>query len=460
MAGPCARWPFFALTLLAAAASSSAEAPPEAMPAPGDSSGDIESLFEPAAAAEGGTAARKPLALHGAMTQETAYRVDRPRRFTKIRQELLLTESGGITEDLAFRATQRVLYDAVYGLTNTFPNHVNSSQEFEVQVRETYLDYSRGPIDVRIGKQQIVWGEALGLFFADIVNAKDLREFVLEEFSLIRIPQWGIDAEFSEGNAHAELVWLSRQFHRLGVSGSEFEFPYPVPAAETPLAVVDPSKPPGTISSSEVGGRLSYLLDGWDLGVFYLYSWEKFPVLFRRITGGVYEFSPQYKRAHYIGGSFSKDLRSVVLRGEFAANPRGFFPTFDPRDADGIAQRSVVDYLVGFDYTLFGAIDTNVQLLQRWIPHHNDFLVNEKGLRTHLSFWAKTGFFSNRIEPELLVLFGLSEDDTLYRPKIRWKVADAVDVTVGADVFQGERSGIFGRFDKKSRLYMELRYHF
>ncbi len=105
-------------------------------------------------------------------------------------------------------------------------------------------------------------------------------------------------------------------------------------------------------------------------------------------------------------------------------------------------------------------MDTNVQLLQRWIPHHDDLLANEKELRTHLSFWAKTGFLDNKIEPELLVLFGLSDPDTLYRPKIRFNITDALDLVLGADVFQGDPTGLFGRFDKKSRLYTEVRYSF
>jgi len=40
---------------------------------------------------------------------------------------------------------------------------------------------------VRLGRQQIVWGEAIGTFVTDVVNPKDFREFVLPDFSELRI---------------------------------------------------------------------------------------------------------------------------------------------------------------------------------------------------------------------------------------------------------------------------------
>src|SRR3989338_4161296 len=163
-------------------------------------------------------AVRKSLELHGEVRQETAYRVAGSKEWTKIRQQALLTESVRLTDELSLRATQRAWYDAVFDATDNFPESVESDQEWALELRETYLDYSHGPFDARIGKQQVVWGDAVGLFFADIVNAKDLREYILPDFDLIRIPQWAVDLEYTAGQAHAEFVWLPvLQFHKLGV---------------------------------------------------------------------------------------------------------------------------------------------------------------------------------------------------------------------------------------------------
>lgn len=405
------------------------------------------------------TSIKQRLGLSGKLFQETAYRVGQPREFTKTRNGVLLTERGHLTDALSYRATQRAYYDPVYAATDNFSSPAKHSQQLVGEIRETYLDYSNGAFDVRLGKQQIVWGDAVGLFFADVVNAKDLREYVLPDFDLIRIPQWALDVEASGGNAHGEFVWLPvRAFHRLGVSGSEFVFPLPVPEGR-PSSYTDPSKPPASFSNSEVGGRVGYLLDGWDVSAFYLYTWDKFPVLFRTINGGVYTFAPEYRRANLLGMSFSKDLEDVVLKGEFVVNPHAFFSTFDTQDPDGVVHRPVVDYLLGVDRS-FGTIEANVQLMQRVIGNFEGFLANEEALRTHLSMRLKTTVLDGKLEPEFLLIAGIGKEDLLYRPRLTWKATDSLQVRVGADVFQGKPSGLFGRFNDNSRLYTEVAYFF
>lgn len=401
----------------------------------------------------------KNMNIRGQATQELAYRVDESREWTKFRHQILLTASGSLSDSLEYRITPRFYYDPVYDITDNFPHTARESQRSEIELRDTYVDYSSGAMDLRIGKQQIVWGEAVGLFFADVVNAKDLREFVLPDFDLIRIPQWGVDVEYTHGEGHLELVWLPiRDFHRLGVSGSEFHLDPTVPAG-TPFTEVDPSKPPRSISNSEAGARVGYLLGGWDLGAFYFYTWDKFPVPYRTISGSTYNFMPQYRRAHIVGTSFSKELSDVVLKGELTFNPGADLQTFDTTDADGIIESPVIDYLVGADYTWFNKVDTNVQLLQRVITDHRSLFV-EDAVRTHLSFWAKTGFLDGKLEPEFLVITGLNEPDTMYRPKLTYNISETLQLRVGADIFQGRPLGVFGRFDNKSRVYTELTLYF
>jgi len=402
--------------------------------------------------------ALKNMNIRGQATQELAYRVDESREWTKFRHQILLTASGSLSDALDYRITPRVYYDPVYDITDNFPHTARESQRSEIELRDTYLDYSSGEVDVRIGKQQIVWGEAVGLFFADVVNAKDLREFVLPDFDMIRIPQWGVDLEYTHGEGHLELVWLPiRDFHRLGVSGSEFHLDPTVPSG-TPFTEVDPSKPPRSISNSEAGARVGYLMGGWDLGAFYFYTWDKFPVPYRTISGSTYNFVPQYRRAHIVGTSFSKEINDIVLKSELTFNPGADLQTFDTTDADGIIESPVVDYLVGADYT-FGTVDTNIQLLQRVITDHPALLVEDE-VRTHLSFWAKTGFLDGKLEPELLIITGLNEPDTMYRPKVTYHISETLQVRVGADIFQGRPSGVFGRFDNNSRVYTELTLYF
>ncbi len=393
--------------------------------------------------------------VHGELRQELAYRAVESGEWTKARHQLLMTESGRLTDALAYRATQRLYYDPVYAATDNFSSSAQHSQQFEAELRDTYLDYSQGDWDIRLGKQQIVWGESVGLFFADVVNAKDLREYILPDFDLIRIPQWAIDVERSQDPTHLEMVWLPiREFNRLGVSGSEFEPPLPLPPGVT-STYTDPSKPPASVSNSEIGLRGSLLESGWDLGAFYLYTWDKFPVLYRSIRSTTFDFSPEYERAHLMGTTLSKEIRDVILKGELVYNPKNHLVTFNSEDPDGIVQRGTIDYVLGADYTFFHSLDTNLQLMQRLIMDHPD-LLQEETVRTHLSVRLSTQLLDHKLEPEFLLLSGLGEQDVLYRPRLTIHVTDNLRFRLGADLFQGHLDGLFGRFRGHSRLYTEL----
>ncbi|MEO5340272.1 MAG: hypothetical protein H7837_07130 [Magnetococcus sp. MYC-9] len=57
-------------------------------------------------------------------------------------------------------------------------------------LRELYLDTTLGPWDVRLGKQQEVWGTTDGIKLLDILNPTDYREFTQNTMADARIPVW------------------------------------------------------------------------------------------------------------------------------------------------------------------------------------------------------------------------------------------------------------------------------
>ena len=400
------------------------------------------------------------LQTHGSLKNETAARIRTPKEFTKLRNQLILAESGKLSENTTFKVSGRFWYDAVYDGTDNYPANVESDQEYLYELRDTYLDYSNGPFDVRLGKQQIVWGEAVGLFFADVVNAKDLREFVLPDFDMIRIPDWGMDLEYGKENFHAEFIWLpAPQFNKYGVIGSEFAYPFPLPP-NTSFTYVDPLEPKDSFNNGEAGVRLSYLINGWDVSGFYLYTWDKTPVMYRTINAGVFNFHPGYKRLNIIGTTFSKELSDAVVKGEFVYNHKGNFSLFDANDSDGIIRRDFLEYVLGVDYTFFGKIDTNLQFMQRVIFGYDKRIVNERHVRNAVSLRIDKGFLNNALDAEFFIIAGLETLDLMCRPRLTYTFQNNWKFRVGLDIFDGRASGIFGKFDRKSRAYAELTYSF
>jgi len=284
---------------------------------------------------------------------------------------------------IGYKASGRAYYDAVFDLTDTYNDKVEKDQEDDIELRDTYLDFSIGNLDLRVGKQQIVWGEAVGLFFADVVNPKDLREFILPEFDQIRIPVWAADIEYYAGDNYLELVWIPLlEFNELGVSGSEFEFATPSAPSGALIYYESEKEPSNDLKNSECGIRLSRLIAGWDLSGFYFYGYDYFPTLFRTIgidpltSQTIITVKPEYKRLNIFGLTFAKEAADVIFKGEFVYNKGKYFLVDNLTDADGVIKKDFLDYLIGVDYTFFEKIDFNFQFMQRIIFDYDDTMVD------------------------------------------------------------------------------------
>ncbi len=69
------------------------------------------------------------------------------------------------------------------------PHHGNeatylsiSDSDYMLDMPSLYLDYAKGPLWVRIGQQQIAWGEALFFRVADVANGLDYRRHVIFDY--------------------------------------------------------------------------------------------------------------------------------------------------------------------------------------------------------------------------------------------------------------------------------------
>jgi hypothetical protein len=73
-------------------------------------------------------------------------------------------------------------------------------KDLNAEMSELYADVSLGNLWMRLGKQQIVWGEMISSRILDIINPLDLSwhfQFEPEEFENIRVPQWALRARYN-----------------------------------------------------------------------------------------------------------------------------------------------------------------------------------------------------------------------------------------------------------------------
>jgi hypothetical protein len=430
--------------------------PPKAK-TPAEGKGDLEG--------KDALKADDPLAgWRGFLQFDLAYTYKDPEHWSIARTYFELGRQGRLSDTVKYKITGRAAYDAVFDIErNFYPPEVKKDRRRGFDVRETYLDVEPGgDWEFRFGRQNIVWGEVPGLFFADVVSAKDLREFVLPEFDILRIPQWAARAQYYKSDFHFEAMWIPYPtINNIGKPGDDFfPFPPPPPPGFVPVFQGE-QKPQRGLSHTNYGARLSTLKSGWDVAAFVYRSIDADATFYRQVVGGPvpsFVYQPRHDWLTQAGGTLTKDLGEAVLKAELVYNRNKGFSVQGTADADGVAKLDFFDYIVGLDFTFPADVRFSGYVFQRHFTDYQDGIVpdrTESGLTLLLS-----KKFGNDLELQALFITSLNRNDWMFRPRATWTFAKNMRMNVGADVLHGPQLGFFGRFAQSSRMYADVRYSF
>ncbi len=337
----------------------------------------------------------------------------------------------------------------------------------DFNMREIYLDLYFDNFDIRVGKQQIVWGKADGVFITDIVSPLNLNEFLLPDFDEIRIGVYAAKIDYYFGNSSIEAIWKPIY------AGNEFpgpgsiwykppEFPAP-PTFDYSKEKTDPS-----LENSEVYLKYALSSSAIDFDLMGAYTWDATPGMYTEkqfdmdsmgnpvLTGLL--ITPEHHRLYVAGGSFTSTIKSFVLRGEAAYYNGKYFQTADPTADGALIQKNYLHYVVGLDYGI-GNLKLSAQFIQKYIMDYNDFIVEEEFGNT-MTFLARYDAMRETLHLELFSYIGLNYGDALIRPKVTYDFSDSFSILLGSNIFVGDERGMFGRYDDNSMIYTKIKYNF
>ena len=395
---------------------------------------------------------------------ETALRLHSPHQFSKVENWLQADVDIELTDWAKLTTIARVLIDPVNHLETNIHDfdagpidRWESGDFFEAELRELYLEIVYEDFDFRFGRQQVVWGESLGLRILDVLNPQDFREFILDDFIDARIPLWGSRVDYTFEDWVLEGVWfLDFEANRLTDQGSEWQFrnvPLPGLPIETPfppfpsVQVAKTKKPQdGRFSDSEVGFRVARFLRNMDVSLNYFYGWGDFPVPFRStISPNQFLIAPRHERFHLLGGTFNYAFDVFVIRGEGGLKLGEHFVSIDPREGDGVKQREFLSYVLGLDWTVNDNLTANFQFFQNVI-FNKPKDVPDEAVNNIVSVFLRADFLNETLFPQFVALYGINFGDFLLRPLVEYQINDFLTVKLGIDVFLGSRSGLFGQY--------------
>jgi len=343
--------------------------------------------------------------------------------------------------------------------------------DFETSFREAYVDLFFSNVEFRLGKQQVVWGKADGVFINDIVCPLDMSMFLLQDFDNIRMGLPMAKANLYLGNWMLEGLWIPKfEPWQFAEAGSDWEFTLSVPPdtvwdlIPNVIHLNDEELPENSLENSEFGLKLSTFLLGADISLLYLDGYADLPsiqVVDTTITGSPIPtqidtyLSPTYYRSPMYGLNFSRPVFTTVIRGEL-----GYFG--DRRFSNVNMQTVTSDYfsgMMGLDFT--GPLGSSIsfQAIHRQIMDYKSGMVDDK-TEQMATATISGSFLRETVIASVLGLADVNEDAGLGRLDISYAWSDALRISLGGFLLWGNEDTLFGQFDVNDNIYLKIKYSF
>lgn len=342
--------------------------------------------------------------------------------------------------------------------------YVGLDSEPEIGIREAYVDLFFESMDVRIGKQAIVWGQAEGAFITDIVSPRDMRSFILADFTEIRMGIPALKADYYLGDYTFEGIWIPRFVPSSlpasdGLWAQEMTLPNGTPIAPSITEVGT------TFEDSEVFGKISRFGSSLSWEVMGGYAWTDEPHV-TNIDGPTATATQEYGRFAVVGGSFSMPLGPTVVRGEAALyldKPFSSVTPAMPSPTVEVEKHHQVQSLLGVDWNLWG-VAMSGQYILSYVDDHNATLMelgkSVEEFKHTFTFRMQDTYISDRLTAKVFVYLEPEPLNALIRPSLSWSIEDGVSIEGGLELFVGDEDGTFGTYSDNSLAYVSLRWYF
>ncbi len=336
---------------------------------------------------------------------------------------------------------------------------VSSGRDFPANhaVRQFYLDLYLGNLDIRIGRQLIVWGRADRLNPTDVISPRDFR-YLSADFQGQRYGADAVSARLLLGDAWSLQLLLLPLFE----------------PTVLPDGILPPGLPPPVVVKPDVGfdnPQAGFKVERIGRGLDFSFSAYRGFSLAPAVTlrdGTIALVHPEFLMG---GGDFSAVKGAWGFRGEVA----GVFYRRKAGFPSGTAPENNVFAVAGVERRLAGDDRLLVQFLfqrlvgtgraglpsppaMRALALGNDAIFGQfHRTRTGLSVTLLGTRLDSDLRFELAGAVHFNDGDWALRPRIEWSVSDRWTVVAVADLFGGRRNSRFGVLEQTSRLFVQLR---
>jgi hypothetical protein len=343
-------------------------------------------------------------------------------------------------------------YDFAYQINgrSQYTSQVLRHYESELEFQDTYLRGSLGSsVDIKLGRQIVVWGKSDNLRVVDVLNPLDRREPGMTDIENLRLPVTMSRLDFFSGDWRLTALALHEvRFDKLPAFGSDF-YPYHFPPP-------DEDDPHDGGSNTEYAMALSAVMPGWDLSLHLARLFDEQTYL----STGDRGVEAAHARIDMLGAATNIALGDWLLKAESAHFDGQRYTAVPGKDF------SRTDLLLGVDYNGFDNATLSLESAVRHIHDYDKRLeqgpVPYQRNRLETAFRYNADFLNDRYNAVVVATrFGEALDEGgITRVQLAYELRQALELTGGVVLYHGGTQWPSDAIADNDRVFIELEYSF
>jgi len=348
--------------------------------------------------------------------------------------------------------------------SNTFDTDLSArstpvqKDNFQAYLGENYFKYKSENWVAQVGYQEIVWGEAFGFNYADIINPKDQRMTFFSDAPDARFPLLLFNGKyfFSSGDLTGSVQFLVSPQPRFS-RALPVDFYLGDALPQTTLAV-NKEKSPKLFKKNEIGGKISASYNGYDTSLFTYSYLDRAPHYeFDSASLTTVTLNEKHASIKSTGVSFAKTIYDYVFRTDIV-----------------FTQDKAINFI---NNSLLDSYPTNTlnTLISLDSPTYNDYSGVFIFARSTLSK-INTNSFRDKQEQYIIgkITKNLGYDRTLefsyihelehsghsIQTFLNWPVTSSNDIKIGGEFYLGDNSSNLKKLKNVNSVFFSLKNYF
>lgn len=330
----------------------------------------------------------------------------------------------------------------------------------DLDVREAYVSYAEGSVDLKAGRQIHTWGTGDLIFINDLFPKNYVALFSGRPMEYLKTGASSLKTSLYSDQVSMDLVAIP--FFEPDQLPTRRRFFLFDPFSQVTNRVE--ARPRHDLGNTEIAARLYRPILGFDTALYAYRGFFRTPSMEPDSMAAPTKLTIVYPRLSAYGASLQGNAAGGVLSLE-----AGYYDSRqDQAGSNPVIPNSQTRFLAGYQRSPWTDFTAGLQYYGEYMQHYERYEASlpagfpkQDRLRQLLTLRLTQLLKYQTWRLSLFSFWSPTDEDYYIIPEAAWRVTDELTATVGANVFGGARSTTFlGQLDLNDNLYLAMRYEF